>query len=250
MCPIDEPASAPMLPPPAVPPAPRPGPVTGLLQRWSRGERDALDRVLPLVYDELRRLAQRHLRRERDGHTLEGTGLVHEAFVRLAEHRGPVNLESRAHFLGWASTLMRHILVDHARARQAAKRGGGDVPESLDALMEDTYANAALAAQPGSSDDTLDLIAMDRALQRLEALDPQQGRVVELRFFGGLSVVETADALGISPATVKREWATARAWLLRELGHAPPPGPAAHPAQDPDPAPGADPAVRATARRS
>jgi RNA polymerase sigma factor (TIGR02999 family) len=239
MGPIDNSAPAPLPLPPAPEPQARPGPVTGLLHRWSAGDREALDRVLPLVYDELRHLARRHLRREREGHTLEGTGLVHEAFLKLAAHSSPVDLPSRAHFLGWASTLMRHILVDHARARQAAKRGGGAAVESLDALMEDTFANAALAAQPGGGDDALDLIAMDRALQRLEALDPQQGRVVELRFFGGLSVEETADALAISPATVKREWATARAWLLRELGHAPPPPPA-----------GVDPGVRTTARRS
>jgi RNA polymerase sigma factor (TIGR02999 family) len=210
MCPIDEPASTPMPPPPAVPPAPRPGPVTGLLQRWSRGERDALDRVLPLVYDELRRLAQRHLRRERDGHTLEGTGLVHEAFVRLAEHRGPVNLESRAHFLGWASTLMRHILVDHARARQAAKRGGSVVHVPLSDAGE-----AGLTAHDRAASDVL---AIDEALERLAAQDAEQARVVELRFFAGLSVDETAMVLSRSPRTIKREWRLAKAWLFRDLG--------------------------------
>lgn len=211
------------------------GPVTGLLQRWSDGDRSAIDQVIPLVYDELRRMAQRQLRHERDGHTLQSTGLVHEAFMKLAEQDGPARWESRAHFLGWTATLMRHILVDHARARQAAKRGGGVAIESLDALMDDTHGQAAVAAQVGAGgSEPIDVIAMDQALQRLEALDPQQGRVVELRFFGGLSVAETCEALGISPATVKREWATARAWLLRELGLAGAPPAAAGPAVDPD----------------
>ena len=128
-------------------PSRAPGPVTGLLQRWSEGDRAAMDRVIPLVYDELRRMAQRQLRQERDGHTLQSTGLVHEAFMKLAQQDGPVRWESRAHFLGWTATLMRHILVDHARARQAAKRGGGVAIESLDALMDDTQGQAAVAAQ-------------------------------------------------------------------------------------------------------
>jgi RNA polymerase sigma factor (TIGR02999 family) len=197
--------------------------VTGLLQRWSEGDRAAMDRVIPLVYDELRRMAQRQLRQERDGHTLQSTSLVHEAFMKLAEQDGPVRWESRAHFLAWTATLMRHILVDHARARHAAKRGGGVAIESLEALSDDTRGQAAVAQAAGhAGGEPIDVIAMDRALQRLEALDAQQGRVVEMRFFGGLSVVETAEALGISPATVKREWATARAWLLRELGLAAP----------------------------
>lgn len=216
-------------------PSRAPGPVTGLLQRWSEGDRAAMDRVIPLVYDELRRMAQRQLRQERDGHTLQSTGLVHEAFMKLAQQDGPVRWESRAHFLGWTATLMRHILVDHARARQAAKRGGGVAIESLDALMDDTQGQAAVAAQvAGSATEPIDVIAMDQALQRLEALDAQQGRVVELRFFGGLSVAETCEALGISPATVKREWATARAWLLRELGLTGTPPAPARPAADPD----------------
>lgn len=211
------------------------GPVTGLLQRWSDGDRSAIDQVIPLVYDELRLMAQRQLRHERDGHTLQSTGLVHEAFMKLAEQDGPARWASRSHFLGWTATLMRHILVDHARARQAAKRGGGVAIESLDALMDDTQGQAAVAAQVGAGGgEPIDVIAMDQALQRLEALDPQQGRVVELRFFGGLSVAETCEALGISPATVKREWATARAWLLRELGLAGAPPAAAGPAVDPD----------------
>jgi RNA polymerase sigma factor (TIGR02999 family) len=184
-----------------------------LLARWSQGDEAALSRMLPLVYDELRRMAQRHLQRERDGHTLQRTGLVHEAYLRLAQ-QGPLQWESRAHFFGWASTLMRHILIDHARSRRASKRGGGAVVLSLDAMLDSTGG----AVEPPAPEDSIDLLAMDHALKRLEQLDPQQSRVVELRFFGGLSVVETAEALGISAATVKREWATARAWLLREMG--------------------------------
>jgi RNA polymerase sigma factor (TIGR02999 family) len=192
-----------------------PGEVTRLLESWSQGDPAALARMLPMVYDELRRMAQRHLRNERDGHTLQGTSLVHEVYLRLAD-KGPIQWESRAHFFGWASTLMRHILIDHARSRQAAKRGGGVELLSLDAMQDDRGEPIEVAAP--SNDDAADLVAIDHALRRLERLDPQQGRVVELRYFCGLSVAETAEALNISPATVKREWVTARAWLLRELG--------------------------------
>jgi RNA polymerase sigma factor (TIGR02999 family) len=192
-----------------------PGEVTQLLQRWSQGDDAAFDRMLPMVYDELRRMANRHLQRERDGHTLQGTSLVHEVYLRLAE-KSPARWESRAHFFGWASTLMRHILIDHARSRQAAKRGGGAEVVSLDAMREDR-GDAADVPDPAHADGP-DLVAIDQALRRLERLDPQQGRVVELRYFCGLSVAETAEALEVSPATVKREWVTARAWLLRELG--------------------------------
>jgi RNA polymerase sigma factor (TIGR02999 family) len=191
-----------------------PGEVTQLLASWSRGDGDAFARMVPMVYDELRRMAQRHLQRERDGHTLQGTGLVHEVYLRLAE-KGPMQWESRGHFFGWASTMMRHILIDHARSRQAAKRGGGVEVVSLDALREDRGTLPGLAASV--ADEAPDLVAIDRALRKLERLDPQQGRVVELRYFCGLSVAETAEALNVSPATVKREWVTARAWLLREL---------------------------------
>jgi RNA polymerase sigma factor (TIGR02999 family) len=198
----------------ASPTAP-PGEVTRLLASWSGGDDDALARMVPIVYEELRRMARRHLQRERDGHTLQGTSLVHEVYLRLAEKR-PSQWASRAHFFCWASTMMRHILIDHARSRQAEKRGGGIEVLSLDALHED---NGTL---PGVSacvpDDAPDLIAVDQALRKLERLDPQQGRVVELRYFCGLSIAETAEALDVSPATVKREWVTARAWLLRELG--------------------------------
>lgn len=201
-------------------PAPRgqaPGELTQLLQRWSQGDEAAFDRMVPLVYDELRRMAQRHLRHERDGHTLQGTSLVHEVYLRVAEG-SPVQWQSRAKFFGWVSTLMRHILIDHARSRQAAKRGGGAELVSLDALRESGGDAAEPPASMHAGADVPDLVAIDQALQRLERLDPQQGRVVELRFFCGLSVAETAEALNISPATVKREWMTARAWLLRELG--------------------------------
>jgi len=190
-----------------------PGEVTRLLASWSGGDDDALARMVPMVYEELRRLARRHLQREREGHTLQGTGLVHEVYLRLAEKR-PTQWASRAHFFCWASTMMRHILIDHARSRAAAKRGGGVEVLSLDAMHEDH------APLPGVSDDAPDLIAVDQALRKLERLDPQQGRVVELRYFCGFSVAETAEALEVSPATVKRDWVTARAWLLRELGRA------------------------------
>ncbi|MEW6706095.1 MAG: sigma-70 family RNA polymerase sigma factor [Pseudomonadota bacterium] len=205
-------AAADASPPP--PPASAP-PITELLHSWSAGDDRALDRLVPLVYDELRRMARGQMRQERDGHTLQGTGLVHEAFMRMAEQRS-VRWSSRAQFFGWASKLMRRILVDHARSRHAAKRGGGIAIASLDALQDEH------GELPGPDGDgrLFDILALDRSLQRMEQLDPQQSRVVELRFFGGLSVEETAEALGVSPATVKREWATARAWLLRELGAA------------------------------
>lgn len=192
-----------------------PGDVTQLLQRWSQGDEDAFGRMVPLVYEELRHMAQRHLRRERDGHTLQGTSLVHEVYLRMAE-KSPAQWQSRAHFFGWASTLMRHILIDHARSRQAAKRGGGAELLSLDA-MHDDRGDAGDVPAPARADSP-DLVAIDEALRRLERLDPQQGRVVELRYFCGLSVAETAEALDVSPATVKRDWVTARAWLQRDLG--------------------------------
>jgi RNA polymerase sigma factor (TIGR02999 family) len=193
-------------------PARRPG-VTALLRSWSAGDETALARLVPLIYDELRQLARRYLRNERDGHTLRGTALVHETFMRLVQQR-VVQLESRAQFFGWASQLMRRILVNHARDRRAGKRGGGAAVHSLEALQEEIGELADSA-----SDDRLpDLLALDEALQRMEKLDPRRSRVVELRFFGGLSVNETAEALQMSPSTVVREWATARAWLLHELG--------------------------------
>jgi len=197
--------------------APGYGPVTQLLRRWTNGDDAAFHRVVPLVYKELQRLAGRHLGHERDGHTLQRTGLVHEVFLRMSKG-SDMQWQSRAQFFGLASRLMRHILVDHARARLTDKRGAGAQAVPLDELENVPSEPAAV--------DRLDVLALDKALQRLEQIDPRQSEVIELRFFGGLSVEETATALEISSATVKREWACGRAWLLRELG-----GSAARPAQ-------------------
>ena len=178
---------------------------TALLLAWGRGESHALDRLLPLVDTELRRLAHRYMKRERPGHTLQATALVNEAYLRLVEVKR-VQWQSRAHFFAMAARMMRRILVDHARARNNSKRGG-DVPRvSLD---------EALVV---SSEPEQDLLGLDDALRRLEAVHPRKGQVVELRFFGGLSVEETAEALQISTDTVKRDWRFAKLWLLRELG--------------------------------
>ena len=179
-------------------------PVSSLLGKWRAGDQEALQVLIPLVYEELRRIAQRHLRQERQDHTLQSTALVHEAYLRLIK-QGPPEVQNRAHFLAVASQLMRQILVDHARKHRAAKRGGG-----LKLELED-----AMALQKAQN---IDLIALDYALNELARLDLQQSRIVEMRFFGGLSIEDTAEVIGISPATVKREWATARAWLLREIG--------------------------------
>jgi RNA polymerase sigma factor (TIGR02999 family) len=178
-------------------------PVSSLLHKWRAGDQEALQVLIPLVYQELRRIAQHHLRQERPDHTLQGTALVHEAYLRLMK-QGPADIENRAHFLAVASQLMRQILVDHARAHRAAKRGGGLKLE----LQE------GMAFQKAQD---LDLIALDHALNELARLDPQQSRIVEMRFFGGLSIEDTAEVIGVSRTTVKREWATARAWLLREM---------------------------------
>jgi RNA polymerase sigma factor (TIGR02999 family) len=156
------------------------------------------------VYQELRRIAQHHLRQERPDHTLQSTALVHEAYIRLMK-QGPAEIENRGHFMAVASRLMRQILVDHARGHRAAKRGGGLKLE----LKEDMGLQKA---------PSVDLIALDNALNDLARLDPQQSQIVELRFFGGLSIEDTADVIGVSRTTVKREWATARAWLRREVG--------------------------------
>jgi RNA polymerase sigma factor (TIGR02999 family) len=199
---------------------PRDPQVTQLLVSWSSGDQRALGELMPLVYGELRRLAERQLRGERPNHTLQRTALVHEAYMRLINQRN-VNWQSRAQFIGLAAQLMRRILIDHARTKRRAKRGGGIVPVSLDqtgvvlgAPDEDGERNEALAF---AADPTVDLEAIDGALVRLQEIDAQQGRIVELRFFGGLSIEETAEIVGVSPATVKREWALARAWLRREL---------------------------------
>jgi RNA polymerase sigma factor (TIGR02999 family) len=188
--------------------------ITRLLQEWQDGNRDALERLLPLVYDELHLLATRYLARENGAHTLQPTALVNEAYLKLIGQRA-VDWQNRSHFFGIAAQLMRRILVDHARRAGRSKRGG-DMPKvSLD---------DAAPAVAGASADAVDAFELDRALVRLEALDPQQGRIVELRFFGGLTIQETAEVMQLSSGTVKRDWAVARAWLYRELtGHALPP---------------------------
>jgi RNA polymerase sigma factor (TIGR02999 family) len=188
------------------------GEVTRLLLRWRAGDEAALLALVPLVYEELRSLARRHLRHERSSHTLQRTALVHEAFLRIVDQQ-QVDWESRSQFYGIASQMMRRILVDHARRRSAAKRGDGAAHVDLDAVLQAEGEDTPLQVQQ----DEVDFAAIDEALSRLEALDPQQGKLVELRFFGGLSIKETADIIGVSPATVKREWAIARAWLQREL---------------------------------
>src|SRR5215471_4690626 len=178
--------------------------LTQLLSAWSEGDKAALEQLMPMVYQELHRLAARHLAHERPGHTLQTTALVHEAFLRLTDQKR-VRWQNKAHFLGIAAQMMRRILVDYARGRRYAKRGGGAPMVSLQEASEVFVEKAA------------DLIAVDDALTRLSELDARKGRVVELRFFGGLTVEETAEALQISPNTVLREWATAKAWLHREL---------------------------------
>jgi RNA polymerase sigma factor (TIGR02999 family) len=183
--------------------------ITGLLIAWQAGDEGALNDLLPIVYGELRRQARRALRREADGHTLQPTALVHEAYLRLIDQRR-AHWESRTQFFAVAAQLMRRILVDHARARRRAKRGGGAAPITLTDL-------AASEGPAGLDDASVDTLDLDEALTRFAALDPNKARLVELRYFAGLSISESAAALGISPATVGREWAVARAWLRREL---------------------------------
>jgi len=180
--------------------------ITQLLERWGNGNKEVLDELLPIVYDELRRQAARYLRRERIGHTLQTTALIHEAYIRLVDQRN-VRWQNRAHFFGIASQLMRRILVDHARTKKRAKRGGSDIRVSLTDIAASTKA------------EDLDVIALDEALNRLSTIDQQQARIVELRFFSGLTVEETAEVLSISPATVKRDWSMAKAWLHREISN-------------------------------
>jgi RNA polymerase sigma-70 factor, ECF subfamily len=182
--------------------------VTQLLYDWGRGDRAALEELLPIVYPELRKLAGKHLRSERAGHTLQPTELIHEAYLRLVEQQTP-RFEGRAHFYGVAARLMRQILVDHARARLAGKRGGDRRKVSLD------DAPPVFADEHGAG-----LLALDEALGRLEALDPRKCRVVEMRSFGGMSAEETARALGVSVPTVKRDLRLARAWIQREMQRA------------------------------
>ena len=184
--------------------------ITQLLHQWQGGSREAFERLVPLVYDELRTLAARHLANEWRHDRLQTTALVSEAYLKLFGQQD-VDWQNRRHFFAIAAQMMRRILVDHARHEHREKRGGRSIVVPLN--------EAEAAAAPDESVDALDL---DRALQRLEQLDPTQGRIVELRFFAGLTVEETAAALGISPATVKREWALAKGWLYRELTTQPP----------------------------
>jgi RNA polymerase sigma-70 factor, ECF subfamily len=202
-----------MPPPPPFSPQPEPvsqAEVTSLLLAWADGDAAALDALLPVVYAELRAQARRAMRREGAGHTLQTTALVHEAYLRLIDQRR-VTWRNRAQFFGIAAQLMRRVLVDHARTRNAEKRGGGSPLLTLGAAEQ-----AAVAAE----DDAVDVLALHDALERLAALDPEQARLVELRYFGGLTIEDTAAALGVSRATVNREWAIARAWLRRELAGA------------------------------
>jgi RNA polymerase sigma factor (TIGR02999 family) len=182
--------------------------LTALLLRWRTGDCKALEAILPLVYNELRRLARHHLRQQRANHTLQSTALVHEAYLRLAGEKS-LRIENRAHFLGVAAQLMRWILVDYERSRRAARRGAGAARLTLDPNI----------GAPRSGCGDVDLLALHETLDRLAKLDKQQSQIVELRYFGGLSIEDTSEFLGVSPATVKRSWASARAWLLREMSH-------------------------------
>jgi RNA polymerase sigma factor (TIGR02999 family) len=191
------------------------GDITQLLQQWSSGDAAALEKLWPLVYDDVRQLARRQLGAERSNHTLQGTALVNEAFIKLAGQRA-VQWENRSQFLALASQIMRRVLVDYARRRSAMRRGSGAERVSLDdthAALEIENAQALVAFE----DESVDMLAIDSALTRLEKIDEPQSRIVELRYFGGLTIEETATVVGSSPATVKREWTMARAWLRREL---------------------------------
>jgi len=187
-------------------------PVTGLLQAWGGGDRAALDRLIPLLDKELHRIARRYMVRERPGNTLQTTALVNEAYLRLVDAK-KASWHDRAHFLAVCSQIMRRILVDHARERHSAKRGGDAEPVTLKESL-------AVCPEPGA-----DIVAVDDALSALAKIDSRKSRVVELRFFGGLSVEETAAVLGISPESVMRDWRLARAWLMRELSQKEPHGP-------------------------
>lgn len=183
---------------------PAPTDVTLLLKQLSAGDHDAVDQLVPVLYNELRKLAAYYLRQERSNHTLQATALVHEAYLRLIDQRA-VEWQNRSHFFAVAAQVMRRILLDYARSHQAVKRGGPSPKISLDDAMVYCEEQAA------------QLVALDELLTRLSSMDPQQGRIVELRFFGGMSVEETAELLGISPRTVKRDWAMAKLWFAREL---------------------------------
>jgi RNA polymerase sigma factor (TIGR02999 family) len=187
-------------------PTPRPADVTALLREWRAGDAEALDRLIPLVYAELRKLARAHLRREGAGHSLQATALVHEIFIRLT-NVDRMNIEDRAHFMAIAARLMRQILVDHARRKRAGKRGAATV------VSIEVVSPQAARLNPAS----VDVMALDEALDELASFDPRQCRVVELRFFAGLTGEETAHVLDVSAATVERDWAMARAWLYQRL---------------------------------
>lgn len=178
--------------------------VTALLSQLTQGNQDAADKLIPVVYDELKRLARAYMRRERPDHTLQTTALVHEAYLKLVRQQA-VNWQGRSHFFGIAAQLMRRILVDHARGHLRKKRGGEKIVLPLD---------EALVFSPEHSEE---LVRLNEALERLSAIDPRQGKIVELRFFGGLSVEETSEFLGVSAKTVKRDWAVAKVWLHGEL---------------------------------
>jgi len=180
------------------------GEVTGLLTAWAKGDQDALNRLMPLVYNELHRMARRAWSGQNQGNTLQPTALIHEAFLKLAG-AGNASYQSRGHFMAVASTAMRQILVNHARSHYAGKRGSGQVVVSLDDV------------QVAVQQEATEVVALHEALERLEAIDPRKSRVVEMRYFGGLSIEETAEALGVSVITANRDWRLARIWLLREM---------------------------------
>ena len=180
--------------------------ITRILRAWSSGERDAVDDLIPLVYDELHKVAAQYLRKQRPGHTLQPTALVNEAYLKLIDISS-VSWQDRAHFFAVASQTMRHVLVDHARGRSRDKRGGAAQKVSLEEAV--SFAKK----------QEVDLLALDEAMRELAAMDAQQSRIVELRFFGGLTIEETAVVLHISPATVKREWRIAKAWLLNRMSN-------------------------------
>lgn len=183
---------------------PSPKSITQLLIEWRDGDEQALEQLIPMVHQELRRMAHRYLRRERPGHSFQSADLVNEAYIRLVDQKG-LRWQSRAHFYGVAAQAMRRILVDHARARATLKRGGGENVVVLEDIPIKLQTQAA------------DLIALDKALTDLAAIDPRKGKLVEMRYFGGMSIEETAEALEVSPGTVMREWGIAKAWLLRTL---------------------------------
>jgi RNA polymerase sigma factor (TIGR02999 family) len=185
--------------------SPSPDEVTQLLLDWSSGDKAALDKLMPLVYEELRRLAHHYMGRERPGHTLQTTAIVNEAYLHLVNQRD-VQWQNRAHFFGIASHMMRRILAGYARSRQYAKRGGGKHQVSLEEAMV------------VSEERVADMVALDEALNALAQIDERKSQIVEMRFFGGLSIDETAEVLGVSPGTVMRDWTLAKAWLRREIG--------------------------------